>query len=351
MLAGETPTMRQIRAICDGTGVPYFALFSERFKPQPISLVDYRGPTVVAFKPGRNAKAVMRQIRLRNFFAEIYARLDIDAPQSIFGALQEENPEQFAQTFRSILQLDSFQYSNISKKSFFNLLRARVQSLGIFVVCDHNIGTDIDGIAIFHEHFTSNYIFLNTGNRNSARMSFTMCHELYHIILKQSGVSNDYQQDNNIESDCNSFAASLLLPRGPVLDIIQNNNLTFDNETSAVNSADRMALHFKTSVSAALYRVFQFGLCRASYLRNFLSRFGAEGFVDSLKDRQRGGPPEGPDQGALAIAHIGERASALFASAVAQKKTTLLELSEATGFSKNKLERMISLAVERGFKI
>ena len=98
----------------------------------------------------------------------------------------------------------------------FDLLRDSVEKAGVFVLLKGDLGnyhtamdTEIfrgfsiaDGIAPF--------VVINDQDARPA-WSFTLLHELVHLILGQTGVSGD-RAENEIERFCNDVAGEFLLP-------------------------------------------------------------------------------------------------------------------------------------------
>jgi Zn-dependent peptidase ImmA (M78 family) len=351
VLAGRRlPTVRQIVNFADNMAVPYFALFSKEFKPFVFDIVDFRGQYPQALRPQKFTKALFRHTKERDFFAKLYARLDIPAPDSLVSIELEQNPEQMAASIGALLAIDEIRASSEDKKDFFRKLRRSVEKLGVFVICDHNAPSTIDGFALYHNNFTSNYIFLNTGGRNSGRMSFTLAHEVAHILGKRSAISDDYQSNNDVELYCNRFAVNLLLPRSEVLSFISQRKLEFGNFINALSSARVISDYFKTSISSVLVRVAELGIS-ANYYFEFSKDFGTDTHLDSIKPTQGGGPERGPDQGVLAVAYFGERASALIADALAAGVTSKFEVSEILGLSEARIDGITRVAKERGLKL
>jgi len=351
-LQGErVPTVRQICRLSDALAVPYYAWFSETYEVVDFPITDFRGTDPAPFRSGTHSKAILRNIRFRDFYADLFSRLDLPAPDRLSSIELDENPEQAAQSVRFALALDEFQFTEPNKKSFFNKLRSKIEELGVFVTQDHNISDEIDGFALFHNNFTANYIFVNSSKRNSGRKSFTIAHELAHIMGRRSAVSDDYRSDNEVELYCNRFAASLLLPRNALIEFVENNGLEFEKYEVAVDSAKSIANHFKVSISATLVRLHDVGMTSQNYFFEFIKDFGGDFHADSIKQTQGGGPADGPDQGVIATAHLGQRAGALFAAALDRGVVTPLEIHERTGLSKSRIVGMARLARQREAKL
>jgi Zn-dependent peptidase ImmA (M78 family)/transcriptional regulator with XRE-family HTH domain len=350
VLAGElVPSIGQIKKLAENTVVPYYAFFSGSFEISDFPIADFRGTNVSQLKYGVNAKAIYRNIFIRDFFSELFLRMDVDAPQRLVSIEDDENPEQFAQSMRFELGIDSVQENSVSPKDFYKKFRIKIQELGIFVVQDHNVSSEIDGFALFDDKFTSNYIFVNSSIRSPGRMSFTLAHELAHIIGKRSAISNDYEADNDIERYCNKFATNFILPRNKLFEFAEANSLNFQNYEIAYRSCLFIAMHFKASLSASMVRVYELGLCDTNYYFQYSKSFGQADHYDSQKpEGQKGGPKDGPDQGVMATSYLGVRAAALISAALAKGVTTPFEICERIGLSKKRIEGMVALAKREG---
>lgn len=345
------PSIPQIKKLSENMAVPYYAFFSKTYKIKEPKIIDFRNNDPKEFKLGIHAKAIKRNLAIRDFYSELYQRLDIAAPEKLTSIDIEENPEQLAQSIRYKLGIDAFQSTSDTKKDFYRKLRSKIEKLGIFVTQDHNISNDIDGFALFHETFTANYIFINGSKRNSGRKSFTLAHELAHILGKRSAISDDYKANNDVEQYCNQFAASLLIPRNKLLDFVESRGLELSNYKEARAAAIVISEYFKTSVSVALVRLKQVNLTNENHYFEFAKTFGEETHLDSVKTSQGGGSKEGPDQGVMAISKLGERAATLIAEALTNNVTSPIEVCERVGLSKKRVDGILRLVEERGLKL
>jgi Zn-dependent peptidase ImmA (M78 family) len=351
-LAGDRiPTKNQIFGIAELLAVPAYAFFLEEFEFRKPELVDYRKRKPTIFKTGINSAKFEQIIRLRDFLSDLYVRLDIDAPQKLFSEQPNENPEQFAATIANLLGIEKIRNESKNNKEFYRLLRDRIEDLGVFVIQDHHIPTEIDGLAIYHGNFTSNLIGVNSSRRNHGAKTFTLAHELAHILGKRSAVTDNYKYNNEIETFCNRFAASLLMPRSSFLEAVRLRNLTFRTYEDAIDSSKALATLFKTSVSAALVRAIEFKYADASFYKTFASGFGTPDFLDTIKPQGGGSNPDGPEPGIVDLAMYGKRAVAVITTALTDNKTSAFEVFKQTGLSRKRILGLQAIAEKNFLKV
>lgn len=107
-------------------------------------------------------------------------------------------------------------YAQPNKARAFKLLRATCERSGIFVILKNDLGS-------YHTKMPSKLfrafviaddvaplIVINHGDSDAGK-SFSVVHEIVHLLLDQTGIS-DIEQSNPIEKFCNQVAGQWLLP-------------------------------------------------------------------------------------------------------------------------------------------
>ena len=125
---------------------------------------------------------------------------------------------------------------NFSKDSEYNFKKIvnELEKNNIFISiansynCNHHYKVPVEeirGFAIADK--IAPFIFINSSDSNNAKL-FTLIHELTHILLGETGISNLYFNykviQNNIESYCNKVASEFLMPSQIFRDLWANNN-------------------------------------------------------------------------------------------------------------------------------
>lgn len=128
----------------------------------------------------------------------------------------ENGVERIVETIRETLNISLDDYRNQpSHKEAFRLLRRHTEMAGIFVLLKGNLGSyhsNID-VAVFRGFALADDIapFIVINDRDAeAAWSFTLLHEMAHIILGKTGISGAYAE-KKIEKFCNNVASEFML--------------------------------------------------------------------------------------------------------------------------------------------
>lgn len=165
--------------------------------------------------------ALVRDVRSRQSMVRATLEAEDDAePRTFVGSLTNtDDTEAGREGLRNVLgpklTADHY-YDQPTPKDAFALLRSRAEDAGVFVLLKGNLGshhTAIDveafrGFAI--ADVIAPFVIINECDSPPA-WSFTLLHELVHLLLGQTGLSG-VEPGNRIEQFCNQVAAEWLLP-------------------------------------------------------------------------------------------------------------------------------------------
>jgi Zn-dependent peptidase ImmA (M78 family) len=311
-LSGETqPTLKQLEDFARLTHTPlgYF------FLPEPPELTlpvpDFR--TVRDETLTEPSSALLDTIYLcqqRQDWFRDYARLHGLARLRFVGSVtMTARPEQVAEEMRRVLSLSIAERQRLSTwTDALRQLIAKAEDAGVLVMASSIVGSnshrklDVDefrGFALADD--LGPLVFLNGADSKAAQM-FTLAHELAHIWLGESGVSDPQAgriPEQRIERWCNQVAAELLVP----LDEIRQ---AYEPEASVASEIQRLARLFKVSTLVVLRRLFDAGFIdQATLWRCYWQE------VERIRGLDRGGSGGGDFYRTL-----GARTGKLFARAI-----------------------------------
>lgn len=145
-----------------------------------------------------------------------------------------------AQSIAKTLQFDLKQFrKKTTYRDAFDYLRDRIESKGIFLLLMSDLGSHHTAIPVevFRGFASADpiapFIVINKKDARSA-WSFTALHELAHLWLGASGVS-DVWGELEIEKFCNQVAAALLLPPHELNEIDPLQNAEFEDAVSVIS--------------------------------------------------------------------------------------------------------------------
>ena len=122
-------------------------------------------------------------------------------------------------------------YEQPSPRDAFTLLRSRAEASGVFVILKGDLGShhtaiDVDvfrGFAIADD--IAPFVVINDKDSVPA-WSFTLLHELVHLLLGRTGISSSAHPEWGVEELCNNAAAEWMLPTRTLNQIEIDRDLT-----------------------------------------------------------------------------------------------------------------------------
>ena len=183
-----------------------------------------------------------------------------------------------------------------SAEAAFKLLRASVEKAGVFVLLKSDLGsyhTAIEteifrGFAIADK--VAPFVVINERDARPA-WSFTLLHELTHLILGQTGVGNA-RAENEIERFCNDVAGEFLLPRSDLARLSVSVEMTLEETEKRIGKFAKALNLSRTMVAYKAWRADILGRGAFDALTRRFRRQWLEGreFSRERARQQDGGP-------------------------------------------------------------
>ena len=235
--------------------------------------------------------ALVRDVRSRQSMVRATLEAEDDAePRTFIGSLTStEDTKAGLEALRNVLgpklTADHY-YDQPTAKDAFALLRSRAEDAGVFVLLKGNLGshhTAIDveafrGFAIADA--IAPFVIINDSDSPPA-WSFTLLHELVHLLLGQTGLSG-VEPGNRIEQFCNQVAAEWLLPIPALTELALDRN-----HDIAAQEVQIGAFAWKRNLSQTMvaYRLLRIGHIDQRIFDLLSSAFGAH--WQRERDRRR----------------------------------------------------------------
>ncbi|MGS3140745.1 ImmA/IrrE family metallo-endopeptidase [Aeromonas sanarellii] len=271
-LTGEAqPTLKQLEdfARLTHTAIGYF------FLPEPPALAlpvpDFRTLRDEALRePSSALLDTLYLCQQRQDWYRDYARMHGLAALAFVGsARSEEAPQVVAQRMREQLQLSIEERRQLPTwTDALRQLIAKVEDAGVMVMVSGIVGSnshrkldvgEFRGFALADE--LAPLVFLNGADSKAAQM-FTIAHELAHLWLGATGISDSEAgqvPEQQTERWCNQVAAELLMP-------LEALRAAYQPGTSVPEEILRLAREFKVSTLVALRRLFDAGFIDQAHL-------------------------------------------------------------------------------------
>ena len=304
------PTFRQLEDFAKATYLPIGYLFLREPPVEELPVTDFRtigGTEVRRASPNLLDTLYLCQQR-QNWYRE-EARTAGEPPLEFVGSLNTSVEISTAGAImRDALGFDLEQRRRATTWS--DALRQFIEqadALGVLVMVSGIVGSNTSR-KLKPEEFrgfvlsdpSAPLVFINGADTKAAQM-FTLAHEIAHLWLGESGISNTQAvstPDHAVERWCNQVAAELLAPTKLVRD-------EFDADADLNTETNRLARRFKVSTLVVLRRIRDVG-----GMDHDEFRYAYQEELGRLQDLQ------GDRSGGSAIRNVGPRVSKRLARAL-----------------------------------
>ena len=293
------PTLKQLEALAKATCAPIGAFFLSEPLHEPLPLPDYRTLANQSLsQPSVDLLDTVYLCQRRQDWYREFARLErLDPPALVGTATTDGGMEQTAERIAELLAFDVADRAALSTwEDALRLFVARIDAAGVLVNVSGVVGnntrrrlepTEFRGFALSDD--IAPLIFVNGADAKAAQM-FTLAHELAHICLGESALSDadlSAAPSHSVETWCDQVAAELLVPHAALATHHRAG-------ASLSDEAKRLARHFKVSAIVVMRRLLDTGAItrdafEAAYtneLRRFASVPGSGGnFHPTLRMR------------------------------------------------------------------
>lgn len=257
----ELPTLKQVERFARVTHAPVGFLFLQEPPVEKIPIPDFR--TMGNARVGHPSPDLLDTIYVcqqRQEWFHDFARSVGEDPLPFVGSLRKASDvTSAAARIRHALHFDIDERRRVPTwTDALRLFIGQADALGILVMCSgvvlNNNRRRLDpnefrGFALTDD--LAPLVFINSADTKAAQM-FTLAHELAHIWLGQSAVSDAQAlelPDHEVERWCNRVAAELLVPLEDLRSIYQG-------DSELPDEVNRLARQFKVSTLVILRRLY-----------------------------------------------------------------------------------------------
>jgi Zn-dependent peptidase ImmA (M78 family)/transcriptional regulator with XRE-family HTH domain len=255
----DYPTIVQAKSLAKVLKIPFAGLYMNKEKLPIKQLPSLRNLRTLPYADRIDDSslnlAVYELIRYKDFLTSSESDMEIDAVSVSLPIISDSSRIiDYAAAIREFFDIKLIeQFKLTSSRQFYLYIRQRIESKGIFVHCFTGVDIEIArGISIFND--AAPIIGVNDNDRYPAK-TFSIIHELVHIIKRQSTLCNDMFASFSSLSDevfCNAVAGEVLVPT-------ESLNAYFNAKKITVISLDEVELiadRFSISKEVVIRRLF-----------------------------------------------------------------------------------------------
>lgn len=273
---GESPSIPQLRKLANLYKRPLAVFYLDTVPKDFQVMRDLRrlpGKGLAAFSPGLQLEIRLAHER-RTLAIELAEELDEKIPKFAFSADPKGDAEKIGGNIRRQLgvtyELQKGWKDNDGRVAFRGW-RDRIEKTGALIFQATRFDTEeASGFAIASDRLP---VIVVNRKDPPVRRTFSMLHELVHVMIHVSGVSDLHTnakrlpEDQPLEIFCNHVAAAALMPKADLLaePVVKERGKQSENWTDEEISA--LAKQFNVSREALLRRLLTFGRTTEKFYR------------------------------------------------------------------------------------
>ncbi len=256
--SGKLPTINQAKKLALCYRVPFAGFYMNsadiNVKHLP-RLINKRSMIGAAADDSVVNLALLDLINERDFYVETKEALRETIPEFDLQISDALLSTEWARIIREYFDIKlSDQYKCGSKRKFYLYLREKIEAKGLFIQGFQkvDVGT-LRGVTIVDDSMP--IIGINDDDRYPAK-SFSILHELVHIIKRTSSICNDMFGSNPWDAEevfCNAVAGEVLVPRAALFSVAKN----YSQYT--IDDVDAIANKFSVSSEVIARRIYDTG--------------------------------------------------------------------------------------------
>jgi Zn-dependent peptidase ImmA (M78 family) len=321
---GRKPEPRQgiLKEIARELALPPFIFYMDRSPQLHDVLPDFRASNP---QPRAKSRETMESIQFAEGIQKTVTEGHVPGAPRLpaFAATSDAGVDKFALEARRFFNITVEEQSAAKNAGeFYNICRKKIEEKRIFVLHDSFPQTDGSGFCLAHPRHP--LIVVNTMQQTRGRRLFTLIHELAHVLMGRSGISDPFVRENATERLCNRFAGAFLVPHNFV-PVLLPGGLPKDPDYDEVRWASR---RLKISQEATVLRLEQLGHYRSGSYQKW-KRFVNNANPDYSE--KKGGPGTPPAQEKVKLAKYGFQFARAFDSLLSDGRINEINLYRSTG--------------------
>jgi Zn-dependent peptidase ImmA (M78 family) len=254
------PTIIQAKEVAKALQIPFASLYMDNKhivvdKLPPITSLR----TIISGKNFDDSAlniAIADLIRSRDFLLSAETELSIENTPFLLPKISDSDTSTIvATTIRSFFGLElSEQYKYGSQRQFYLYLRRKIESKGIFINCFSDVNVETArGVAISDGGIP--IIGINANDRPPAK-SFSIIHELVHIIKRKSTICNEMFSSFSKKQEevfCNAVAGEVLVPSNALDEYFLEYNIKTISELDIIDNIVKKFCVSREVITRRLY--------------------------------------------------------------------------------------------------
>jgi len=347
-LSGEAkPTFLQAQRLSKMLHIPFGYLFLSEPPEEPMPLPDLR--TVGDMAMGEISvdlrEVILDALRKQGWYKDYAIGQGVE-PLSFIGKFSDQSsPFEVAQDIALTLGINDDLRSSVSNwETFLSVLIEKAEDAGVLMMHSGIVGSnthraldvnEFRGFAISDP--IAPLVFLNWKDAKAARI-FTLVHELAHLWIGQSGVSDLslHKETSNINLDsekfCNAVAAEVLVPETSFRE-------RWNESISIADNAHELLRHYRVSSVVIGRRAYELGMVNWNEYITF--------YQEEAKQWQKKPSGSGSDYYVTTRTRLGKRFARAVVSSVQQGRLLYRDAGHLLGIKPSNIP---NLSKELGFK-